>query len=54
MEISIKFTQEELKIISKALHLGIVHSDNDSEVEKMQILDRKLNIVAMAEKSTSA
>ena len=45
MEISIKFTQEELKLLSHALVFGIIHSDKDSVVEKMKELERKVNAI---------
>jgi len=45
MELSIKFTQEELRIIARSLTFGIIHSDKDAEVAKMQELERKLNML---------
>ena len=51
MEIAIKFTQEELMIIARGLTFGIIHSDKDIEVAKMQELERKINtLIAVAGK----
>ena len=45
MEISIKFTQEELRIIARALTFGIIYSDKDDEEQKMKELEQKINML---------
>lgn len=45
MEISITFTQEELRLIARSLTFGIIHTNNNNEVQRMKELDQKINII---------
>ncbi len=45
MKISIEFTVQELKLISRALTFGIIHTSDDAESKKMQALENKITVV---------
>ena len=45
MEICIKFTDEELKLIWQALSIGAVHCENDIQSQQMLQLMKKMEII---------
>ena len=45
MDISIQFTKEELMILSKALVIGSVHLENETESRIMQVLEKKISMI---------
>jgi hypothetical protein len=50
MEISIKFSDEELKIIYESLRMGYIHSTDDSMSQKMQELSNKIQMITSLQK----
>ena len=45
MKVSVIFTKEELMLLSRALTLGIIHTEDDIESNKMQEVERKIQIL---------
>lgn len=45
MQIAVTFTQEELRLIARALTFGIIHTEKDDEEQRMKELERKINIL---------
>lgn len=45
MKVSILFTKEELRLLKKALFLGITHNENNQEANKMNELDAKISLL---------
>lgn len=44
MELIFKFTQEELRLLSDALHIAVIYIDDDEKAEKMNNLFRILRL----------
>ena len=38
MELILKFTQEELRLLSSALHIAVIHTDDDGMAEIMNTM----------------
>lgn len=45
MQIAVTFTQEELKLIVRALTFGMIHTDKDNEEQRMKELEQKINMI---------
>ena len=45
MELSVKFTKEELGLIARALTFGIIHTQDERESEMYKYLERKINLL---------
>ncbi len=51
MEISVKFNQEELKLIWQALKLGAIHVQGEEKSGKMSELQKKIETIGLLSKS---
>lgn len=47
MNVSVQFTEEELKLIKKALFFGITHNADNQEATKMNELDAKITLLGV-------
>ena len=47
MEISVKFSQEELILIWQALNLGAIHTPDDVHAKEMNDLGKKIEMISM-------
>lgn len=45
MEVSVKFTAEELMYLSRALAFGIIHTTDEKESERMRTMDKKIQLL---------
>jgi hypothetical protein len=54
MEVSVKFTKEELKLIYDALTLGYIHGNNEAQGNKMQELSHKIQMLGALAKQNGA
>jgi hypothetical protein len=45
MQIAVTFTQDELRLIARALTFGIIHTDKDDEEQRMKELEQKINML---------
>ncbi len=53
MQIAVTLTQEELRLIARALIFGFIHVDNDEEGQKMKELERKINMLGAIQHGTA-
>ena len=50
MEISVKFSAEELRLIWQALKLGSIHNKEDNKLEQMNQLAKKVEMIGILTK----
>jgi len=45
MKVSVQFTEIELRLLSRALTLGLIHTDKEDESQRMAELERKIQML---------
>lgn len=46
MDLSVKFTKDELELFMKALSFTIIHSENEEELKILKLLSIKIHMLA--------
>lgn len=54
MEISVKFTPQELVTLSRALNFGAMHTIDEKESERMRMMKNKIGLLGQAVVGCSA